>query len=75
MQKSENRTKGKKVIRSVWRDFDASKDAYVGRCGKCGKYQRKPGFLKIHWFFNGVYCVGCIQDILYDNARTLEEIK
>ena len=57
--------------RAVWRD--ASNDTmYVPRCSICGKWRRD---LKTHWFFTGIYCVGCIQDILYDNCRTLEEMK
>lgn len=47
---------------------------FVPRCGFCGKY-RKEDYLRHHWFFNGVYCLECIQDVLYDNARTIGEIK
>ena len=57
-------------MRTVWRDADL--DTYVPRCGSCGKFKK---LLKQHWFFSGIYCIECIQDILYDNARTLEEIK
>ncbi len=61
--------------RSVWRDFEARTDTYVGRCSKCGTWNKKGKVqLKVHWFFNGVYCVSCIQDILYDDARTMEEV-
>lgn len=54
--------------RKVWVD---ARDIFVKRCGFCGHYKEK---LKEHWFFKGVYCVSCIQDVLYDNARNLEEI-
>ena len=58
--------------RTVWRDYDKVRDdVFVPRCGKCGKYRSD---LKVHWFFRGPYCVGCIQDILYDNARNIGEI-
>lgn len=59
---------------SVWRDFQARTSDYIGRCSKCGKYEpalKKQNIkLKVHWFFNGVYCESCIQDILYDNTRS-----
>jgi hypothetical protein len=60
---------------TVWTDFNPRTSEYVGRCSHCGKYSKKEGFLKVHWFFNGVYCTICIVDILYDNARNLEEIR
>lgn len=58
-------------MRSVWRDADST-TPYVPRCSICGKFKE---VLKRHWFFTGLYCIGCIQDILYDDARTLEEIQ
>lgn len=45
---------------------------YVPRCSYCGKYKR---VLKTHWFFTGMYCIACVQDVLWDNARTFEEIE
>lgn len=57
--------------RSVWRDV-SDDTVYVPRCSVCGKWKTA---LKAHWFFTGVYCVGCIQDILYDDARTLSEVQ
>lgn len=63
---------------SVWRTFDAARSRYVPRCGKCGRYEssmKNGNSLYTHWFFNGVYCRSCVQDVLYDNARILEEIK
>ena len=61
--------------RKVWTDFSPRTSEYVGRCSFCGKYSKKEGWLKIHWFFNGVYCVNCIQEVLYNDVRTLEEMK
>ena len=58
------------MTRSIWIDYRA--DVYRDRCGFCGKFKEK---MKEHWFFSGVYCVSCIQDVLYDDARTLEEMK
>ena len=56
--------------RSIWIDF--RDDVYDSRCGFCGKWKK---VLKEHWFFSGAYCVSCIQDVLYDDARTMEEMK
>ena len=74
MQKGKRKLKEKDTL-GVWRDFDPRNATYVGRCSVCGKYQKKEGFLKVHWFFNGVYCIICIQDILYDNVRNISEVK
>ena len=57
--------------RPIWRDADP---VYVRRCGRCGFYV-PDGDLKEHWFFSGVYCVRCIQEVLYDDIRTVEEMK
>ena len=58
------------IKRSVWRDAPEVSQ-YVPRCSVCGKFQRR---LKEHWFFSGLYCMECIQDILYDNARNIAEV-
>ena len=60
------------VNRSVWRDADLETCPYVARCSKCGRYKK---VLKRHWFFTGMYCVQCVQEVLYDNARNFEEIE
>ena len=59
-------------MRTVWRKVKPEDHNYVPRCSKCGYFKKE---LRIHWFFTGLYCVACIQDILYDNCRKLEEIK
>lgn len=56
--------------RKVWRPLEDD-EVYVKRCGFCGRYRKD---LRIHWFFSGVYCISCILDVLYDNARSMEEI-
>lgn len=58
-------------MRSIWRDAVIDDLPYVPRCSCCGKYKKK---LKVHWFFTGLYCIACIQDVLYDNCRTVDEI-
>ena len=67
----------KKVViydRTVWRKYDDDIDgAWVPRCSVCGGWKKEE--LRRHWFFSGLYCVGCIQDILWDNSRTMEEMK
>lgn len=60
------------LTRKVWRDVLAEDHDYVPRCSRCGYFKKK---FKMHWFFTGIYCIACIQDVLYDDARTLEEIK
>ena len=60
-----------KYERTVWTEASPD-DIYEPRCSYCGKYHRKFYF---HWFFTGLYCVACINDVLYDNARNVEEIK
>ena len=64
---------GGKSKKTIWRDFDPRIDDYMPRCGVCGKYRRND-LLKVHWFFNGVYCIECIQDVLWDNARSYSEM-
>ena len=44
---------------------------YEPRCSRCGRYPLK---LLKHWFFSGLYCHGCVQDVLYDNMRNIKEI-
>ena len=58
--------------RIVWRDYDKESCVYVPRCSHCGRFKKN---LKQHWFFTGLYCIACIQDVLYDNARRLSEIQ
>ena len=57
----------------VWIDFAISRFAsvYVPRCSRCGKYRDN---LKSHWFFTGVYCVDCIQGVLYGGHRRVKEM-
>lgn len=55
---------------SVW--YQPNFDYFEPRCGRCGRY-KKEDELRAHWFFKGIYCLTCIIDILYDNARNLEE--
>ena len=59
--------------RTVWRPVDESDYAYVPRCSICGTFKKED--LNRHWFFTGIYCIGCIQDILWDDTRTMEEMK
>ena len=56
--------------RTVWRDLGKDEE-YVPRCSFCGKYKK---LLKVHWFFTGVYCIACVQDVLYNNVRNIAEI-
>lgn len=58
--------------RTIWRDHVTGTSDYVPRCSYCGFFKRT---LKRHWFFTGLYCLACIQDVLWDNCRTLEEMK
>lgn len=63
-------------MRKIWTEFEARTSEYVGRCSFCGKYKnKKNNNLYTHWFFNGVYCITCIHDVLYDNCRTIKEIQ
>ena len=57
--------------RSVWRIVDKKDVVYVPRCSCCGRFKDE---LRAHWFFTGLYCIACIQDRLYDNARIIGEI-
>ena len=60
-------------MKSVWRDAHEGDFAvFVERCSRCGRY---PKVLKVHWFFRGLYCLRCIQDVLYDNSRNVSEVK
>ena len=70
MQKSERRFKGKSVP-VIWRVVDVEESIYVPRCSFCGKFRKK---LLKHWFYTGIYCYSCVQDVLYDNARSVKEI-
>lgn len=73
MQTSEGKKKREIFVRTVWRpnQKDGADVHFVPRCSRCGNYKRP---LHVHWFFTGRYCVACIQDVLYDNCRTIEEI-
>ena len=59
------------MTRTVWQTADLKNVPYVPRCSSCGYYKKE---LKSHWFFTGLYCIACIQDILWDNTRTMEEM-
>lgn len=62
----------------IWEEFEARTSDYVGRCSHCGRYKnqlRDNNKLLVHWFFNGVYCTSCVQDVLYNDVRTLSEVK
>ena len=70
MQESVVRTEGtEKPV--VWREVDPNDCIYVARCSFCGAFKRK---LLKHWFYTGIYCFGCVQDVLYHNVRTVKEI-
>ena len=73
MQKSENESKTEETVkRSVWTVVGKDAHSFVPRCSVCGYFKKE---LRMHWFFSGLYCRACIQDILYDNCRTIEEIE
>jgi late competence protein required for DNA uptake (superfamily II DNA/RNA helicase) len=57
--------------RTVWREANREEHRYVPRCSRCGYFKSK---LHMHWFFTGLYCQACIQDVLYDNCRNMEEL-
>lgn len=57
--------------RTVWRDADTENLEYVPRCSFCGKYK---SHLKRHWFFTGLYCLGCVQEVLYNDVRNIAEV-
>ena len=58
--------------RTIWFVFRPEDiHGYVPRCCKCGVY---PKFLLKHFFFIGHYCYSCVQDVLYDNCRTIDEV-
>jgi hypothetical protein len=57
-------------MKVVWRNAHAE-EIYEPRCSFCGKYKK---VLKKHWFFTGLYCENCILEVLYDDARSFEEI-
>lgn len=72
MQESEVKGKDKDTINSIWTIIDKEESHYVHRCSVCGYFKKE---LRAHWFFTGLYCRACIQDLLYNNARTIEEVK
>ena len=55
----------------IWQRVPRDSTVYVDRCSHCGAFKR---FLYKHWFFSGLYCISCIQDVLYDNCRNLKEV-
>ena len=57
-------------MKTVWRDadFKGPEIDYVPRCSKCGSFKED---MKVHWFFNGLYCVLCIKLRLYDDVRNI----
>lgn len=59
--------------RPVWRNFKDTDlgNVLVPRCSRCGTF-REP--LHVHWFFSGAYCRWCVQGVLYDDLRTLEDM-
>lgn len=61
-----------KLVPTIWRPFDES--VFVPRCGRCGRY-RPTNELFEHWFFRGVYCLPCIQGVLYDDLRNVSEVE
>lgn len=72
MQKSANEFKNEEAVRSIWTVVKKEEHEYVPRCSVCGYFKKE---LRMHWFFTGIYCLACIQDILWDNSRTEEEMK
>ena len=71
MQKSAIKSESEKTVRSIWRVVNKEDHNYVHRCSVCGYFKKE---LRMHWFFTGLYCIACIQDILWDNARNLREM-
>ena len=58
---------------TVWRILENKNETiYVPRCSNCGTFKED---LWIHWFFTGLYCRNCIQYRLYDDMRTIEDMK
>ena len=57
--------------RKVWYELGPDEHNYVHRCSVCGRFKKR---LWKHWFFTGLYCIGCIHDLLWNNARTMEEV-
>lgn len=72
MQKSERKTQNEDFVRSVWTVIDPNDSHYVHRCSHCGYFKKE---LRAHWFFTGLYCIACIQDILWSNIRTIQEME
>lgn len=60
-----------RVSEPIWKVLEAEDHCYVPRCSFCGHYKKE---LRKHWFFTGIYCLACIQDVLYDNCRTITEV-
>lgn len=55
----------------VWYRYPNRTGIYVPRCGQCGRFKDE---LWSHVFFTGCYCRSCIQDKLYLNVWTIEEV-
>ena len=75
MQEVKNRVVSEKYALNhqvVWRERLESDHGYVHRCSFCGKFKR---VLLAHWFYTGLYCVACVNDVLYDNARKYQEVR
>ena len=72
MQKSEKGFEKGNFVRSVWTIVDPDDSVYIHRCSFCG-YRRKE--LREHWFFTGLYCRGCIQEVLWNDVRTFKEME
>ena len=56
----------------IWYEIDRRQDGvYVPRCSRCGRF---PKTLLRHFFFTGLYCYRCVEDVLYKNVWTVKEI-
>ena len=72
MQKGENEREAENSVRSVWRVLNSEDHDYVPRCSFCGYFKKE---LRAHWFFTGLYCRSCIQEVLWNDVRTFKEME
>lgn len=72
MQESANKSKTEDIIRSVWTVVHPTDSHYVPRCSFCGKFRKE---LRMHWFFTGLYCRNCIQEVLWNDVRNFKEMQ
>lgn len=58
-------------MKEEWREVKLYELQYEPRCSSCGRYGQKYWE---HFFFTGMYCRSCIQDNLYGNVWSIEEV-